>query len=645
MNCAVRYGLLLAVFLIGLLSYAQNPDPDFSEKVAVQESKRLMKLASFKEQESYAETDLIYQRMEWKVDPAVKYITGMVTSYFKAHSEGVSKVIFDLKDNMQVDSVIQKNARLTFTHSDDLLTIMLKNQMAQNIIDSISVFYQGQPVVSGFLSFVSSTHNTIPVIWTLSEPYGAREWWPCKQSLADKIDSMDIFVTTPDKFRTASNGLLVSEKVSNTSRTMHWKHRYPIATYLVAIAVTNYADYTDTLRISPDRMIPVLNFVYPENLAAARSQTPQVLQSMELFNWLFGEYPFSREKYGQAQFGWGGGMEHQTMTFIVCFDFELLTHELAHSWFGNCITLSSWHDIWLNEGFATYATGLAYERLFDGKCWNQWKRNTLNSIMTACDGSVYVSDTTSVSRIFSGRLSYSKGGYLLHMLRWKLGDAVFFTALQDYFNDPAVKYGFASQQQWVDHLEAASGISLGEFFNDWYYGEGYPVYSANFENNNENTLRIWLSQTTSHPSVTFFEMPVPVRVYSAGRKDSADFRLEHTVNNQLFDISVPFRVGELVIDPDLWLVRKIDKVTGVETPDRMDSGIRVIPNPSVGSWQIMTQTNEIPEKVEIYDLSGHLLVRQKPENSSFMATGLRAGIYLVRITTCGQVFETKLVKR
>jgi hypothetical protein len=319
-----------------------------------------------------------------------------------------------------------------------------------------------------------------------------------------------------------------------------------------------------------------------------------------------------------------------------------MAHELAHSWFGNCITLASWHDIWLNEGFATYATGLTYERMFNGMYWGQWKKNVTNTVLNNPGGAVYVSDTTSVSRVFNSRLSYNKGGYLLHMLRGKLGDAVFFKALQEYFSDPAVKFGFATQKQWVDHLESASGISLTEFFKDWYYGEGYPVYSATYENIPGSRVRIQLSQTTSHVSVPFFEMPVPVRVYSARRKDSTDVRLENVVNNQVFDVHVPFLVAELSIDPDLWLIRKVDKVTAVGDLAGREPGIRVLPNPSDGKWEIITGTNDIPEMVELFDMSGRLLFQQKPERNTFIVPGLRPGVYLVKVTTNTRVFETKV---
>lgn len=474
----------VAIFWISLLLTAgvsaQEPDPFFIERKARAEQDIYLKKTVFAEPESYADYDLIYQRMEWEVDPAVSFIRGEITSHFVSQQTNLTEIEFDLHAEMIVDSITQKGQPIGFSRSQNKINVQLNETLSKGQTDSLSVFYQGEPPSTGFGSFTIDTHNQTPVLWTLSEPYGAMEWWPCKQSLADKIDSIDVIVTTPEPYRTASNGILVSENVIDGKRTMHWKHRYPIATYLVAIAVTNYADYSDFLETENGSEIEILNFVYPENETKAKSETPVTADIMALFNELIGEYPFANEKYGHAQFGWGGGMEHQTMSFMGNFGFELVAHELAHQWFGNYITLGSWQDIWLNEGFATYLSGLAYENMLDGVWWPSWKRLNHDRITSEPGGSVFVEDTTSVSRIFSSRLSYSKGAYLLHMLRWVLGDEPFFNAMRNYFNDPEVTNGFARTNQLIKHFETAGDTIFFEFFNDWFYGEGFPVYSVEF---------------------------------------------------------------------------------------------------------------------------------------------------------------------
>ncbi len=637
----------LLLILLPFALFSQAPDPDFMEKIARTDEAQRMKKAAFAEPSRTGEYDLTYQRMEWQIDPAVRFIAGKITSRYTSEIPSLQRIRFDLRENMTVDSVKSGNQHLQFTHPGDLLEIVLQNAVQKGASDSLSVYYRGVPYRSGFGSFEATTHGTekVPVLWTLSEPYGAFEWWPCKQSLTDKIDSADIVVTSPELYRTASNGLLLSEKVKEGKRTMHWRHRYPIATYLVAVAVTNYTGYSDTVRLEGGKIMPVVNFVYPENLDDVKSKTGVTTGLISLFSRLFGEYPFAREKYGHAQFGWNGGMEHQTMSFMGIFDFELIAHELAHSWFGNTITLASWHDIWLNEGFATYATGLAYEGMFDGIYWKPWKKLIHDQIVSQNGGSVYVTDTTNVSRLFDSRLSYSKGAYLLHMLRGILGEEPFFRAVRNYFNDPLIKYKFATHDQWVKHLESASGTSLSGFFSDWYTGEGFPVYSAGFRHINPATLQITILQEPSVSSAGFFEMPLPVRVYNANKSDSADFRLDHRYNGQVFEVPVRFEVAGMAIDPDFWLIRKVNSVTAIRDLPGSDSGMTLYPNPSSGTWHFTLQPGEVAERAGIYSITGSLLAEEVPAHLSVAAPWLKSGFYLIRVKTNFRVAEGVLIRK
>ena len=376
--------------------------------------------------------DLKYHRCEWEIDPAVYHIKGVITSYFKPKVSNFDQMEFDLSDSLTVDSVVYHNSPLSFNQTQpDILQIILPAVIPSDTLDSVMVYYQGTPPNTGFGAFIQSNHNGTPIIWTLSEPFGAKEWWPCKQSLNDKIDSVEILVTTPQAYRVASNGLLVSEIQSGGNKIYHWKTKYPIAAYLVAIAVTNYSYYSDFVPMQNGDSLEVLNYVYPEDLSNAQLQTPAIIDMIQFFDSLTITYPFANEKYGHAQFGWGGGMEHQTMSFMVNFGSSLMAHEVAHQWFGDHVTCGSWQDIWLNEGFATYFEGLIKERFFPTS-WMSWKAAAISNITSAPDGSVICDDTTSVNRIFNGRLSYKKGAYLLHMLRWKLGDSLFFTAIKNF---------------------------------------------------------------------------------------------------------------------------------------------------------------------------------------------------------------------
>ena len=634
------------IILFGILTFsvfAQKPDFYFYDKIAFQEKLKFIKKSAFIESQNYALTNFVYQRMEWEINPDTLFIRGVVTTWFKSNVNNLDEIEFDLFSTMMVDSVLRNNQKLIFNQNQNKINITLPESLNNGQLDSVSVYYKGNPGSSESGAFSKTKHNNVSNIWTLSEPYGAMEWWPCKQSLVDKIDSIDIIVTSPKAYRTASIGVLVSETVNNELRTMHWKHRFPIATYLIAVSVTNYASYSDYLELDDTRQIEILNYVYPENLNEAKEKTPRTVEIMHLFNDLIGEYPFASEKYGHAQFGWGGGMEHQTMSFMGGFSFGLVAHELSHQWFGDYITLGSWQDIWLNEGFASYLTGLAYEHI-ETEWWYTWKKANVERIVSMPGGSVFVTDTTDIGAIFSGRLSYSKGAYILHMLRWVLGDEDFYAGIKNYFNDPEIANGFARTYQLIEHMESAGDTTLTEFFNDWFYGEGFPIYSASYMPDKANSTKIVLSQITSHQSVDFFEMPVPVRVYNSNKTDSADFRLNNTTNNQEFFVEPGFKVAELKIDPDYWLVSKTEEIVGLPTIPAADN-IIVYPNPFSDEVSLFIPSGQQLISTKLYSSDGTLVTEFIGDKTTFNWSGSPTGIYIIQVKTSKELFEQKVVKK
>lgn len=521
--------------------------------------------------------DIVYGRFHWTVDPAVLYITGDVM-YGIVPQVPLDSWTLDLADALTVDQVRWHGQDIAFNKPGGARLVLLFPQtLPVGQPDSVEIRYHGVPPNTGFGSFVTTTHMNKPILWTLSEPYGALDWFPCHQNLNDKIDSCDIFITAPDGNHPASNGVLVSEISSNGQTTAHWRTRYPIATYLLCMAVADYAIYEENVPFDGTNT-KILNYILPENLAQAKMETPIVIDQMQLYDSLFGVYPFYLEKYGHTQFGWGGGMEHQTMTFIVNFNFELLAHELAHHWFGDKVTCGSWEDIWLNEGFATYLAGLCYEHIRP-QYWLSYRQIRLNSVVSQPGGSVRVSDTTSVNRIFSGRLSYSKGALVLHQLRWILGDDAFFAGLRDYLNDPDLAYSYARTNDLRGHLEKASGRDLSGYFAQWYSGEGYPSYTLAWSQNAGKKLAINLDQTTSAPaSVSFFPLPVPVRAYGPGGQDTL-LVLDNTFSGQAFAAQLGFAVDSIVFDPDLWLISANNVVTKVTATGDL-------PNTEVNTWTV-----------------------------------------------------------
>lgn len=558
----MKIHFLFLFLLFAGKALAQESAPDFSTSdIAVLESRSAglrMAAAGLRVMASN-NFDVKYYRCEWEVDPAVNNIKGNVTSHFLMTSAGNS-ITFDLSSALTVSAVQQRGSDVAFVHAGDALTITLQNPLTQGTKDSVTISYEGTPPAAN-AAFVVTTHgpSVTPVLWTLSEPYGSRDWWPCKNGLDDKADSLDVYITHPAVYKAASNGLLKSETAVAGSKTRtHWKHRYAIASYLVAIAVTNYNVLDNSVLIGSTN-VPFKTYCYPESQATFQGGVQNTLNAMVQYSSLFGDYPFKNEKYGHVQFGWGGGMEHQTCSFMVNMSETLIAHELGHQWFGDKVTCGSWQDIWLNEGFATHLASIYMEAKYPANTPTT-RTNEINNITSQPGGSVWVDNVNDVNRIFNSRLSYLKGSHLLYMLRWILGDATFFTGVNNYINDPALAYGYATTANLKSHLEAASGTNLTYFFDQWFTGQGYPTYQVEWYPVG-NSVQVKLNQTQSHASVSFFQLPVPLLFRNANTNQQKLVVLNNTSNGQFFTDNLGFEATEVTFDPDVWLITRNNTLT------------------------------------------------------------------------------------
>jgi aminopeptidase N len=299
--------------------------------------------------------DVNYYELDIEIIENEEKIRGGVEMRFTSLSDTLSKIELDLYHNMVVESVSSGDTTLSYTRNGDKLFVHLGKIVPTNNTSELLVRYSGKPQSAGFGSFMFSSHNEQALIWTLSEPYGARAWWPCKDHPSDKADSVQIAITAPKELLVVSNGSLISKKnVGEISKTI-WKERYPISTYLVSLAIHPYYQYTDTYKAMDSSSVPIEFYIYDDlkNNSSLRKNFALTKNMMTAFAGYFGEYPFVKEKYGHAMFGWGGGMEHQTCSSMGGWSEGLIAHELAHQWFGDLITCYDFRHIWLNEGFAT----------------------------------------------------------------------------------------------------------------------------------------------------------------------------------------------------------------------------------------------------------------------------------------------------
>lgn len=632
--------------LLAFFGFSQSDSEEFDQMVE-SEMKSAASIQNLRVNPNTLNYDVTYHELRFTVDPnnTTPFISGVVKTTFRALAN-MNSVTFDMATALTVSSVTMNSVSLTFNQSNYELNITLPSTLTAGNNATVIITYAGSPPQAEG-AFTRSLHSGTPIIFTLSEPFGARDWWPCKQDLNDKIDSFDIYITCPSAYIGVSNGLLQSQTTIGGNTTRHFRHNYPIPAYLISLNVTNYVTYNIQagLGTTQNPFFPINNYLYPEsNTAAVQTAINQTVPVMNVFEQIFGFYPYRNEQYGHVQFGWNGGMEHTTMSSMGSWGRSLIAHELAHQWFGNKITCGTWRDIWLNEGFAEYLAGLVVENLDGVPNFVSWKDSKINSITSATNGAVYLTEAEalSVSRIFSSRLTYNKGSMVVHMLRWKMGDANFYQAIQNYLNDSNLAYGYAITTDLKAHLEAVHGSNLDEFFNDWVYNQGYPTYTITAQNWGAGQAKITVNQTQSDPSVAYFEMPLEIRLSGAGAA-TQDVVINHTGNGQEFIVSVPFVVTGVTFDPNKHIISKNNVATLASEDFDLDQSISIYPNPANDILHIMTPITIQIEKVEIFNTLGQL-VGQKTDHN-FSISELASGIHLLKITTSEGVIHKNFIKK
>jgi len=545
------------VVMVGAMPlFAQVQEHAEEQKLAGSEGRRFEALVRAVREPAAGsrDYDVTYYKLDIRIDTAPTSISGAVAISAFSLSDTLHTVTLDLVDSMTIDSVVVDGTARSVVQNPMSCDIDLGQARPRGSMFEITVYYHGIPSTSGFGSFASTTTPTgSPWIWTLSEPYGARDWWPCNDHPTDKADSVDIWITVPGTLKAGSQGLLEAI-VSNSdgTKTYQWTHRYPIATYLVSLAIADYAEFSYWFRHSPTDSMEVLNYMLQGTGPGA---LPLTVDMLEIFTDLFGPYPFLTEKYGHAQFGWGGAMEHQTMTSTGSTGEGIIAHELAHQWFGDMITLQTWPHIWLNEGFATYGEILYRERRYGEAAYATAIAGRMQTAMGATT-SLYVTDTTNIGLLFSNALVYSKGAVVLHMLRHVVGDSLFFAGLKAYASDPRLVYGTATTEDLQAVFETTTGQTLDYFFNQWVYGELYPQYAYAWGTTPEAggySVLVEITQTTGTTNPHYFTMPVDLRII--GVAADTTIKVFNNQATQTFTMAVPFAPTNVVLDPGNWILK------------------------------------------------------------------------------------------
>ena len=611
--------------------------------------------------------DVTYYKLNLSISYVNRTIGGIVTINAKSLTNNLSNIFFDLQDHFILNGVYLNSSPLNATLQNDKVNIVLDRQYNIGEEFSIDIDYKGSPGSSGFGSFEFNSHDENPAIWTLSEPYGSSDWWPAKDTPADKADSSDVWVRADEFFVTVSNGKLVEEiSHGDGTKTYKWKNSYPIAHYLISLAMTNYELYQNDFEYEPGKYLPVVHYNYPENFDENRKiQLDLTNDMLNVFTELYGPYPFINEKYGHAEFGWGGGMEHQTISSMGSFGQGIVSHELAHQWFGDKITCKDWQNIWLNEGFATYSEALYVEAAYGKIAYDNYINFEMGnpdqpgSAKTAI-GPIYVQDISDWRNIFNGARSYSKGSVVLHMLRKVVGDENFFNILKTYAAHPDLAYDVATTEDFQAICEEVSGQDLNYFFAQWIYGENYPKYSMSWSSNNLGNGFYSIStnliqQTNTNP--TFFTMPIDLKISTT--TGDTTITVFNNLQNQTFELSVLGQPTQIQIDPENWILKDVNNITDINSEQYLPEYFSLnqnYPNPfnptttisyTVPARFIQNGSDISLVQLKVYNALGeHIstLVNEKQNagnySISFNSDNLPTGVYYYRLIS-GNFTETK----
>jgi aminopeptidase N len=579
--------------------------------------------------------------LEVSIDSA--YILGSVTCQFEPVLANLSQLYLDLHSSLAVDSI--SSPCESFYQTSDSLVIQLADSFDPGESISLKIYYQGKPVLAaGYKGLrYENHHGDQPIIATLSTPFLAHYWYPCKDGPQDKADSVYIDITTDDRLVNGlpviavSNGLLQEVELTGGKRTSKWRHRYPIVPYYVMLAISNYDLIEDVYVNQAGDSIPLDYYVFAEEIELQEAGVAQIPGVIGFFESVFGPYPFANEKYGMSQLGYYGAIENQTNTITNSMApswFMVSVHELAHMWFADMITCHTWNHAWLNEGFATYSEAL-------------WKENDdgisayhseMNSMEFFGGGTLYLENPLDTFNVFTP-IIYNKGAWALHMLRGVVGDSLFFRSVKNYATDSEFMYQDVVTEQLKEVFETTCNTNLDYFFEQWIYDEFYPVYHYNFNQESEKLyVMLYQAQEELFGRRPVFEMPVPIFIAFA---DNSDTTVTVWNNQQLqqFEFDFDKTVSFVYVDIDKWILRQEqftpELPVGLNESNSFER-VSVYPNPTTEKITIgISDQTLLPLNFILYDLNGHQLFSRTitSKNHSQNLSDLNKGLYFYRLTT------------
>jgi aminopeptidase N len=550
--------------------------------------------------------DALHYMLNLNVPMQNSYYSGSMTLTFQVVDDSIDEVSLNMV-HMNAQSVILNGDVATFTQYDSSITVDLDDYHYAFDTLIMTIYYDDSTTNRGYYFYPRNGYS-------FSEPSDARWWFPCFDEPWDKATS-EMFIIVPENYYVASNGYLESvyHNTNDHTKNYHWENDEPIATYLMNfIIMRDYAIWEDQYIAPGNDTIPILNMVFEEDSSMAAYDFENVPAMMQIFSQLFYPYPFN--KYGQgavSPFPYGA-MEHQTMTTMnrnwISGNREAeasIAHELAHMWWGDFVTLADWRHMWLNEGFATYSSGIFLEQFYGHERFMDellaWRQIYIDHANQYGHAPIYDPDY-----LFSVRV-YFKGAWVLHMLRGIIGDTDFYSGLNNY----AGQYGYGNADTWefIDVMETASGEDLDWFFDQWVFGQAHPIYEYTWSYSGSGPYEVDLDIHQTQTAAPPFRMPITIRIYSGANE--YDFGVENQFEFESYDFSVPTGPDSLALDPDNWILKETVEVTSIDDDDQWALPDRIAlqspyPNPFNGSTNITFSIDGSPRHVNIgiYDIMG-----------------------------------------
>ena len=504
---------------------------------------------------SQKKVDILHYDLFFDLYPEKKEFKASATLTGKVKVKGLKEIDINFYDNFDVSEVMLNGAKHKYINENNMLKVF--SDLPVDTF-SLKIDYYGTPERAGFAGFVFGRINDNSLVYTLSEPYYASSWFPCNDFPSDKA-LLDIRIRNDSSQVSVSNGSLINIKREGNKNTYHWKTIYPISTYLIAIYSSAFKHFDDKyISLDETDTMTIDYYVLPKDLENAKKDFIQHPDMIRFFAETFGEYPFIREKYGIAEFLWQlGAMEHQTITGVASnmisgknFYFDIYVHELAHQWWGDAIGPKSWKDIWLNEGFASYCEALFYE-FRSGK-------SALKSTMLSKKRSDFTDILGEPGSFLFTSTVYNKGAWVLHMLRWELGDSLFFNSLRKYYEK--YKYSNAATEDFKKVCEDVSGKNLTKFFDQWVYGKGIIKLQFDWtssKKNNEFETLIDIEQVQSEYDEYNFLLEIGFKYED---QQTEYHRVNINSTSAEFNFKSKQKPVKVTLDPNDWLLMTSERI-------------------------------------------------------------------------------------